>query len=484
LKGILTLVTFFPIIGSLLIVLLPARHERLPKTVALIFSSLTFLISLVVLFGFKLGAAGLQMIEKYPMVKSLRSSYFLGVDGISLPLVLLTTFLVVLAVIASWNIQHPKGYFAFVLMLETSLIGVFLALDFILFYLFWEFTLIPMYFLIGVWGGKRRAYATLKFFVYTFFGSIFMLLSIILVYFNAPERTFDMISLANLNLPVLVQKIVFFGFFLGLGIKIPIFPFHTWLPDAHVEAPTAVSVLLAGVLLKMGGYGFFRIVMPMLPVAFKAFAVPLAILGVISIIYGAFCAMAQQDLKKLVAYSSVSHMGYVVLGLAAANSLAINGAMVQMISHGLTSGMLFLLVGFFYERTHTRNISDLGGLLTQLPVLSGILCFAAFASLGLPGLSGFVGEFMVLLGTYRSMLVLTIIAAPGIIITAYYHLWMIQKVVMGALPEKFKVLKDASTRELVILIPVITMTVLLGFYPKPLVSMVNGPIFEILKRLK
>lgn len=483
-KGILSLLVFFPLIGTVLITLLPRKYEKLPKLVALIFSSLAFLINLILLFGFRFGSSSLQMIEKYPMIKSLGTTYYLAIDGISLPLVLLTTFLVVLAVISSWNIQHPKGYFAFMLMLETSLIGVFLALDFILFYLFWEFTLIPMYFLIGIWGGERKAYATIKFFVYTFFGSIVMLLAILFIYFRAPLRTFDIITLSHLSIPIAVQKIAFFGFFLGLGIKIPIFPFHTWLPDAHVEAPTAVSVLLAGVLLKMGGYGFFRIVLPVLPDAFKAYVLPVAILGVISIIYGALCAMAQQDLKRLVAYSSVSHMGYVVLGLAVGNSLAVNGAMIQMISHGLTAGMLFLLVGCFYERTHTRNIPDLGGLLTQIPVLSGVLCFAAFASLGLPGLSGFVGEFMVLLGSFQSMLVLTIICLPGLIITGYYHLWMIQKVVYGSLPARYKTLKDASARELAILIPVIVATVLVGLYPRPLVNLVNGPIFEILKRLK
>jgi NADH-quinone oxidoreductase subunit M len=399
-------------------------------------------------------------------------------------MLVLATLLSVIAVIASWTIKTKvKAYFALLLLLEVGMLGTFLALDYVLFYIFWELVLLPMYFLIGIWGGERREYAAIKFFIYTLAGSVFLLLAILAVYFKTGAETFDMLAIAAKGIPSGYQHIVFWGFFLGFGVKVPIFPLHTWLPDAHVEAPTAVSVLLAGVLLKMGTYAFVRIILPTTPDAMKTYAVFIAVLGVIGIIYGALNALVQKDLKKMVAYSSVSHMGYVMLGIAVFTVMGVNGAIMQMFSHGLITAMLFLLVGYIYERTHTRDISKMGGLLSKIPKLAGILCFASFASLGLPGLSGFVAEFMVLVGAFPVMPAITIVASTGVVITAGYLLWTLQRVVMGELPEKLSGLTDVTTRELITLVPLIILTLVVGLWPDSVLGFVNHSVTVLVKAL-
>jgi NADH-quinone oxidoreductase subunit M len=423
----------------------------------------------------------MQLVEKVPWIKSIGVQYFLGIDGISLPMVILTTLLAFLAVIASWNINlRPKEYFVLMLLLETGMLGVFLALDFVLFYVFWEVVLVPMYFLIGIWGGPRREYAAIKFFIYTLLGSVVMLIGILALYFASGLNTFSMLALIQGEYSRTVQDLVFLAFFIGFAVKVPLFPFHTWLPDAHVEAPTAVSVLLAGVLLKMGSYGFLRISLPILPQAFHRMAFAIAILAVINIVYGAFVAMTQRDLKKLVAYSSVSHMGYVMLGVAAATTTAVNGAVLQMFNHGTITGMLFLLVGLIYERTHTREIGELGGLMGKVPILAGILSFAAFASLGLPGLSGFVGEFLVLLGSFSKYTGATILAAAGIVITAGYLLWMVQRVNLGTLKSRYADLTDVTLRDLSTLVPLVLIIIFIGVYPSPVLNIINPAVTSLI----
>ena len=366
------------------------------------------------------------------------------------------------------------------LLLETGMLGVFIALDFILFYIFWELVLLPMFFLIGVWGGPRKDYASIKFFIYTLLGSVLMLVGILVLYFNSGLGTFDMTALVGAKLKPAIENLVFILTFLGFAVKVPIWPFHTWLPDAHVEAPTAGSVLLAGILLKMGTYGFIRVSLPILPEGSKYFASMIAILAAISIIYGALAAMAQKDLKKLVAYSSVSHMGYVMLGVAANTPVALNGAVIQMVSHGLITGMLFLIVGLIYERTHTRMIADLGGLAIKIPIISGILAFTSFASLGLPGLSGFWGEFFVLLGAFsRATLfykIMVYIAAIGVVITAGYLLWMLQRVILQTYKLREENLPHINGRELLTLIPIVILIVLIGVYPAVILKMINSAI--------
>jgi len=480
---LLTAAVFLPLAGSILIAALPAQEGR-PRRMAAVFTGATFVITALLYLGFDRGASGMQFVERVPWVPSLGMTYHLGIDGISLPIVLLTGLLSFLAVIASWKIDlRPKHYFALLLLLEVGMMGVFCALDFVLFYVFWEVVLVPMYFLIGIWGGPRREYAAIKFFLYTLLGSVIMLLGILMLYFAPGVRTFDMLEVARHTLPIGLQSWIFLAFFAGFAVKVPLFPFHTWLPDAHVEAPTAVSVILAGVLLKMGSYGFIRVTMPITPDAFANYAPMLAVLSVIGIVYGACCAMVQKDMKKLVAYSSVSHMGYVMLGIAAGTAASVNGAVIQMFNHGCITGMLFLLVGLVYERTHTRMIDDLGGLSLKVPVLGGILAFASFASLGLPGLSGFIGEFFILLGTYESVLAKSFvyISTAAIVLTAGYLLWMLQRVALGKLPEKLEGLVDINLREASTLVPLMAIIVVVGIYPTVMLSVINPSVTSLLR---
>ena len=396
------------------------------------------------------------------------------------------------ALISRWT--PTKGYFALFLLLETGMMGVFIALDFFLFYVFWEVMLLPMYFLIGIWGGPRKEYAAIKFFLYTLAGSVLMLLVMIALYFNVSDpatggHTFNMLHMmAQANhsdwlMNPAVRHVLFLGLFIGFAIKVPIVPFHTWLPDAHVEAPTAVSVILAGVLLKMGTYGILRICYPILPNAAAWFAYPLAILGAINIIYGAMCAMAQTDMKKLVAYSSVSHMGYVLLGMAVFNEAGITGAMLQMFNHGTITAMLFLMVGVIYDRAHHREINGFGGLGASMPKYTTVFSLALFAALGLPGLSGFVGEALVFVGAFEVYRVVTIVSVLGIILGAAYVLWMLQRVFLGPLNEKYAETPDINRRELITVIPLAAIVILLGVFPPPIINMIKVSLLNLIAQI-
>ena len=483
--NILTLITFIPILGVLIIALVPNRAEKSAKWIALITALAILGLSIFLWISFDPNQGAMQFEEKYQWIPGVNIYYHLGVDGISMPMVFLTCLLTVLGILVSWNITNkPKVFFALMLLLATGMIGVFVALDFILFYVFWELVLLPMYFLIAIWGSANRMYAAIKFFIFTLLGSVLMLVGILIIYFNSGLGTFDILELANAGLAPNLQNWVFFLLFMGFAIKVPMFPLHTWLPDAHTEAPTAGSVLLAGILLKMGSYGFIRISIPILPEAAKAWSPAIAILAVISIIYGALASLIQKDLKRLVAFSSVSHMGFVMLGISSLTPTAINGAVIQMFSHGCITGMLFLLVGMIYERTHTRMISDMGGLANRVPLWSGILAFTAFASLGLPGLSGFWGEFLVLFGTFNRgdtfSKVMVYLAVIGIVLGAAYLLWMLQRVIFGQYNEKLGTLKRLNWLEFVTLAPLIVLIILVGVYPAPLLNVINNSVNYIL----
>jgi len=418
----------------------------------------------------------------FEWIPSLGIQYFLGVDGISVPMLFLTGLLSTLSLIASFGIKNRvKEYFAFFLLLEAGMMGVFVALDFFLFYVFWEVMLVPMYFLIGVWGGPRKEYAAIKFFLYTLFGSLFMLVSILILYFTSQPHTLNILTLIQQgsNLPYTLQMICFIFFFIAFAIKVPVWPFHTWLPDAHVEAPTAVSVILAGVLLKMGTYAMMRISWPMFPEALRSLSFWIALLGVIAIIYGALVSMAQKDLKKLVAYSSVSHMGYCILALAAFSSAtAIAGCMFQMVSHGLITGALFLLVGVIYDRAHTREIAAFGGLGVKLPVYTGIMVMFSMAALGLPGMSGFVSEFMVFIGAFSALnKVLVAIAVLGVVLGAAYMLRMVQNVFLGEFDQaRWGGLTEINLREIISVAPLAVLTLFIGIYPKPLSTLMSATL--------
>ncbi|MBI4321108.1 MAG: NADH-quinone oxidoreductase subunit M [Chloroflexi bacterium] len=487
--GYLTTITFLPLLGAIITALIPSRNLRAIKFSAAGFSLVTFLISLTMYLRFNQGSSQLQFVEKAPWIPKLGISYFMGVDGLNLPMVVLTTLLTLLAVLASWNIQpRPKFYYSLLLVLETGILGVFSSLDLLLFFLFWEVELIPMYLLIAIWGGPRREYAAIKFVLYTIAGSALMLAGILALYLFADTRTFDMFELAKTTWAakygLLFQGVVFFLLFFGFAVKLPVFPLHTWLPDAHVEAPTAVSVILAGVLLKMGGYAMIRINVSILPEATQQFALILGILAVINVLYGAGVSMVQNDLKKMVAYSSVSHMGYVLLGIAALTPLSMNGAVLQMFTHGTITGLLFLLVGVIYEKAHTRLISDFGGLATRMPVYAALFAMAGLASLGLPGMSGFVAEFLVFVGSFfnPNMQILTILAAAGIVITAGYILWMVQRVFFGPLVPKWEHIQDARGLELVPLVTLMAVIFLVGIYPGVITGVINSGVVPVMSK--
>ncbi len=483
--NILTLIIFIPLAGAIILALVPKKVEKSARYIALAASLVMLGLVVYLWIIFDPSVPTMQFVEKYQWIANVNVYYHLGVDGISMPMVFLTALLTVLGVLVSWNIKNkPKAFFALLLLLEVGMAGVFLSLDFILFYVFWELVLLPMYFLIGVWGSSNRLYAAIKFFIYTLLGSVLMLVGILMIYFNSGLGTFDMIELINNGMARNLQSWIFLLMFMGFAIKVPMFPFHTWLPDAHTEAPTAGSVILAGVLLKMGAYGFLRIGIPILPEAMKAWAPAIAILSVIGIVYGALACLIQKDLKRLIAFSSVSHMGFVMLGISSLTPTAVNGAVLQMFSHGIITGMLFLIVGMMYERTHTRIISDLGGFSNKIPLLSGILAFTAFASLGLPGLSGFWGEFLILLGTYKLNTifskVMVYIAVIGIVLGAAYLLWMLQRVIFGNYNEKLGDLKRITWIEFVTLAPLIIIIIFVGVYPTPLINMINNSVVHIL----
>jgi len=409
------------------------------------------------------------------------------VDGLSVAIVALTALLSIVSIIYSFNITlRVKEFFFWFLVLEAAMLGVFAALDFFLFYMFWELTLVPMYFLIGVWGGPKKEYAAIKFFLFTLFGSLFMLLGMLALYFHSTPHTFDMLELAGQSVafPLHFQIWVFLALYAGFAVKIPAFPFHTWLPLAHVEAPTGVSVILAGILLKMGIYGLLRVSYPILPLAAKWFIPFFVVIAVINIVYGAFCAMAQKDLKKMVAYSSINHMGYCMLGLAAMSSIGFNGAVLQMITHGLITGSLFLLVGVIYDRAHTRDIDAFGGLGASLPVYTGLTAMMAMASLGLPGLAGFVSEFLCFLGGFKAWPYYTAAATIGILVTAAFFLRMIEKVFLGPPNQKWAGLKDMDARELTAIVPLTALTLVVGIWPRFCLDLINPTISYLADMLR
>ncbi len=469
---LLTYITFLPMVGVLLLLLV--RSQAAIKTITLGTTLATFLVSLPLWFSFNRGSAEMQFVINVPWIESLGISYHLGVDGLSVLLILLTTLLTPIAILSSWNAVEDrlKGFMISMLILETGMIGVFVSLDLFLFYVFWEVMLIPMYFLIGVWGGVNRIYAAIKFVLFTMFGSLLMLVAIValvvLNYQATGAYSFDIASYYQLAISPATQMWLFAAFALAFLIKVPVFPFHTWLPDAHVQAPTAGSVILAGVLLKMGTYGFLRYCIPMFPNAFDAFVPTIAVLALIGIIYGALVAMAQKDVKSLVAFSSVAHMGFVMIGLVAMNDQGVAGSILQMLNHGISTGALFLIVGMIYERRHTRMIEDFGGLFKVMPIFATFFMIVTLSSIGLPGTNGFVGEFVILLGTFEFNVTYAAIATFGIVLGAAYMLWMFQRVVWGKVENpKNQVLKDLDRREWAVLMPLIILIFWIGLYPKP-----------------
>jgi NADH-quinone oxidoreductase subunit M len=489
--GILTQLILIPLLGMVVLMFLPKQNKWAIRWTATIFAAIPCVQSLWLLVDYyfnNAGSAAMAYVEgPFEWIPALSVQYHLGADGISVPLLALTGLLSLISIVASFNVENRvKEYFAFFLLLEAGMMGVFAALDFFLFYVFWEIMLVPMYFLIGIWGGPRKEYAAIKFFLYTLFGSIFMLVAILILYFNSAPHTLSILEhiQRGSTLPYTLQMICFVFFFIAFAIKVPVWPFHTWLPDAHVEAPTAVSVILAAVLLKMGTYAMLRISWPMFPAALHDAAVYVGILGLIGIIYGAMVSMAQKDLKKLVAYSSVSHMGFCMLALAAYNSeQAIAGCMFQMISHGLLTGAMFLLVGVLYDRAHTREIAAFGGLGSKIPVYTAIMVFFTMGSLGLPGMSGFVSEFMIFVGSFGSFEHKWIVGVSvlGVLLGAAYLLRMVQRVFLGPFDEaKWGGLTEINLREILTVAPLMVLTLWLGMYPKPFSMLMNSTVQNLI----
>jgi NADH-quinone oxidoreductase subunit M len=485
----LTITTFLPLAGVAVLLAWRRAPDDGARALALGVSVATFIVSLRVLGRFDGSVGGFQMVEHAVWVRSPRIQYLLGVDGVSLFMVLLTTFLMPIAILASWTVRHRvRLYMAAMLVLETGMIGTFLALDLVLFFLFFEAILFPMYLIIGVWGGDRRIYAAVKFFLYTMFGSAFLLVAILVLYAKSGSLpagpTFDVRQLAHLPLAPGTARWLFLAFFVAFAVKVPIFPLHTWLPDAHTEAPTAGSVILAAVLLKVGAYGLIRFDLSLFPQASRSFAGPIEVLALVGIVYGAVVALIQTDVKRLVAYSSVSHLGFVVLGTFAFTQQAMSGGVLQMVNHGLSTGALFLLVGMVYERTHTRDLGEMGGLARGMPWLMGVFLFVALSSLGLPGLNNFVGEFLVILGTYARNRALGAIAATGVVLAAIYLLWAYQRMAHGPVPERHASHPDLSIREAAVLAPVLAAILVVGVYPRILLDRINPTTTRIVQQVE
>ncbi|HWQ82696.1 MAG TPA: NADH-quinone oxidoreductase subunit M [Ignavibacteria bacterium] len=506
--GVLSWMVFLPVLGMIVLLLMPKSAEKYLKYITVGFTSVLVLLAIVMMTIYDPSKAGINSLAGFQFVEKLnwidipaylwdgriKIEYFLGVDGISFPMVLLTALISFIGAIASFSVKrNEKGYYTMYLFLVSGMMGVFVALDFFLFFVFWEIMLLPMYFLIGIWGGERREYAAIKFFLYTFFGSAFILVVMIGLYFSSkdPEtglHTFNMLTLMDpRTLPAdslfgmlneTWRLLAFVSLFIGFAIKVPAFPFHTWLPDAHVEAPTAISVILAGVLLKMGTYGMLRISWSIFPDGAKYFMVPIAIIAAINIIYGALCAMAQKDFKKLIAYSSISHMGYVMLGMASLTAIGISGAVFQMFNHGTITAVLFLSVGVIYDRAHTRGLNDFGGLANKMPKYFAVLIVAFFASIGLPGLSAFISETFIFIGGFTNhfIRVVAIISMLGIILNAAYILWTIQRLFFGTLPEKWNGLTDISARELISTVPLLVIVVVLGIFPSYMLDLMKSSV--------
>lgn len=509
---ILSLITFLPVLGMILILFIPKEQPKTVKYLSLAITGIQVVLAIILLANYNYSLAGVydeksfQFIEKFRWINiagiswlgTVKIDYFLGLDGLSMPMVLLTAIISFIACISSWTItKSVKGFFALFLLLDTGMMGVFVSLDFFLFYIFWELMLLPMYFLIGIWGGPRKEYAAIKFFIYTLFGSVFILLVMIGLYFSTTETLADGSKVLTFNLLAMMNKsnatpdgilsllnpnnyrfIAYIALFVGFAIKIPMFPFHTWLPDAHVEAPTPISVILAGVLLKMGTYGILRINYPIFPEITIQLMWWIGMFGMVNIIYGALVALAQKDFKKMIAYSSVSHMGYVLLGMASLTTTGVNGAIFQMFNHGTITAMLFLIVGVIYDRAHTRGIYDFGGLATKLPVYTGFVTVAFFAAIGLPSMSGFVSEALVFVGAFgvETTRTIAMISTLGILLGAAYMLWTLQRIFFGPFNEKWAGMTDIDKRELAMFIPLTVIIFFLGVYPSAMLNIMNTSV--------
>ena len=488
---ILTWIVFLPLFGIIPLLLVPKEQKNLLRIIALLVAFANFILSLILVGGFDGTTADFQFVEKIAWIKTIGIDYHLGVDGLSILLILLTTFISVISIASTWTAitEKVKGFMISFLILETGMLGVFLSLDLFLFYVFWEIMLLPMYFIIGVWGGTRRIYAAIKFVLFTMSGSLLMLLAIIFIYFQNYQYTglytFDLTVMLDLPIPATAQLWLFGAFALAFAIKVPMFPLHTWLPDAHVEAPTAGSIILAGVLLKMGTYGFIRFCLPLFPVAAYKFMPLISILALIGILYGGLVSAVQKDIKSLVAYSSVAHLGFVMLGMFALNTQGISGSILQMVNHGISTGALFMLVGMIYERRHTRLIEDFGGIAHVMPVFAACFMIIALSSIGLPGTNGFVGEFLILLGMFKTNVTFAVLGTLGIIIAAVYMLWMVQRVFYGECTnEKNKVLKDINWRERLLLIPLIILVFWIGLYPKPFLKIIEPSVQNLVETIE
>ena len=487
----LSTIVFLPVIGAIVIALLPRANPRRIKLTAAAFTAVSFVLSLVVLFMFDRGLAGPQFVEQASWIPAINVQYFLGIDGLSLPLLLLTTLIGFIAVLVSWKIDlRVREYFAWILLLETGILGVFCSLDLVLFFIFWEVEIIPMYLLISIWGSGRKEYSAIKFVLYTLAGSAMMLAGILLLYFQA--GTFNMVTLAGMGLDSILSSLmaaaIFFLIIFAFTVKLPVFPFHTWLPDAHTDAPTAVSVILAGILIKMGGYGMLRVCVSIFPETAQNYAPLFIALAVIGILYGAAVTLRQTDLKRLIAYSSISHMGFVLLGIFALSQVSMTGATLQMVSHGLVTGLLFAMVGLVYEKTHERSIPKLGGLARQMPIIVVVFSVAGLAALGLPGTSGFAAEFLIFLGSFNSTVVpgievYTIVGILGVVLGAGYILWMLKRVFYGPPKEQYDGVPDADRREKIYTFALVALIMLIGIYPALLTDVIKTGVSPILAAL-
>ncbi|UCE78924.1 MAG: NADH-quinone oxidoreductase subunit M [Nitrospiraceae bacterium] len=481
---ILSTLIFLPIAGAVLLLFIRRSNGTLIKWISFIVSVITFILSMPLFTHFDKSTYTMQFVEKHAWIPSWNVMYYVGLDGISVLFVLLSTLVTILCVLISWEAirEKTKEFYISILIMEGAMIGVFCALDFMLFYLFWEAMLIPMYLLIGVWGGPKRIYAAVKFFLFTLVGSVLMLVGIVVLYFYA-GKTFNILELMSMTYPYTMQVWLFWAFFAAFAVKVPMFPVHTWLPDAHTEAPTAGSVILAAVLIKMGAYGFLRFSLPLFPEASKAMTPAMLVLSVVAIVYGAVICLMQTDLKRLIAYSSVSHMGFVTLGIFTLNTQGVEGGILQMINHGIVTGALFLSIGIIYERTHTRKIADYGGVATVMPVYAAAFMVFTLASIGLPATNGFIGEFLIILGGFAARQWAGVLAATGIIIGAGYMLWLYQRVFFMEVNPKVAELSDINGREFLALIPMIILIFWIGVYPTPFLGFMHETVSHLLERV-
>jgi len=495
---ILSLTIWLPIIGGVLVLASGDKAANATRWTALVVAIATFVVSLPLYTSFDPSTANMQFVERMPWIEVFKIEYYLGVDGISMPLIILTTFISIFVIIAGWEViqYKPSHYMAAFLIMEGIMVGVFSSLDAMLFYVYWEAMLIPMFLIIGVWGGPNRVYATIKFFLYTFFGSVFMLVALIYMFFKS--GSFEILAFHDLKMGLEVQILIFIAFLMAFAVKVPMWPVHTWLPDAHVEAPTGGSVILAAIMLKIGGYGFLRFSMPITPDASMELDWLIITMSLIAVVYIGFVALVQQDMKKLIAYSSIAHMGFVTLGFfivymitqkmgddnGTGAMLAMEGGMVQMVSHGFISAAMFLCVGVLYDRLHSRNIADYGGVVHTMPIFAGFMVFFAMSNAGLPGTSGFVGEFMVILASFRADFWIAFLAATTLIIGAAYTLWMVKRVVFGPVAhDGVAALEDISKREFLILGSLAIAVLVLGLWPAPLVEVMDSSIANLLKHI-